>query len=138
VMNINGMMIVNDTYNSNPDSVRLGLETMKEYKTKGNKHIVLSDMLEMGSKSTSEHKAIGVLINELGFKNLYTYGKASYNIFKSADSLENNYHFNDKDELSEFLKRVIKKGDIIYLKASRGMKLEDVIKKLLNNNNNIE
>ena len=134
VMNINGMMIVNDTYNSNPDSVRLGLETMKEYKTKGNKHIVLADMLEMGSKSTSEHKAIGVLINELGFKNLYTYGKASYNIFKSADSVENNYHFNDKDELSEFLKRVIKKGDIIYLKASRGMKLEDVINKLLKNN----
>ena len=53
------MTIINDTYNSNPESVKMGLETMMEFKTKGNKYAVLSDMLELGKVSKAEHSDIG-------------------------------------------------------------------------------
>ncbi|MFA5403566.1 MAG: UDP-N-acetylmuramoyl-tripeptide--D-alanyl-D-alanine ligase, partial [Ignavibacteria bacterium] len=43
--------IINDAYNSNPDSVKIGLDTLKEYKTKGNIHLVIADMLELGNRS---------------------------------------------------------------------------------------
>jgi len=134
IISNNDVLIINDAYNSNPDSVKIGLETIAEYKTKGAKHIVISDMLEMGSKSTPEHKETGRLVKKLGFKNLYTYGQASYHIFKGAGNIENNFYFEDKSELAEFLKRVVNKGDLIYFKASRGMKLEDVISKFNNKN----
>ena len=129
----NNFLIINDAYNSNPDSVKLGLETIAEFGTKGRKHIVIADMLEMGKKSTEAHQEVGRLVRKLGFRNLYTYGKASYHIFRNAGRLENNFHFKDKYELAELLKRVVRKGDLIYFKASRGMKLEDVISELIKN-----
>ena len=80
----NGIKIINDSYNSNPDSVKLGLETLKEYKTGGKKHVVLSDMLELGRKSRSEHSEIGSQTARMGFDYLYTYGVLSYKTFLSA------------------------------------------------------
>jgi UDP-N-acetylmuramoyl-tripeptide--D-alanyl-D-alanine ligase len=121
------VIIVNDTYNSNPDSVRLGLETIKEHNTKGKKHIVLSDMLEMGESSEKVHSEVGKLVKNMKFENLYTFGDMSYNIFKKADGVKNNFYFDSKAELSDFLKLVVKEGDIIYIKGSRGMKMEEVV-----------
>jgi UDP-N-acetylmuramoyl-tripeptide--D-alanyl-D-alanine ligase len=44
----NGKWIIDDSYNSNPDSVKAALENMKAYKVKGEKYLVLADMLELG------------------------------------------------------------------------------------------
>lgn len=124
----NGITIVNDAYNSNPDSVKLGLETIKKYKTNGRKYIVLGDMLELGKASKKEHSGIGKLASDMEFENLYTYGPESYNTHKSAKAIKNNFYFTDKQVIGDLLKNDLKKGDIVYVKGSRGMKMEDVIK----------
>lgn len=124
--NRSGVLIVDDTYNSNPDSVKIALENMKYFTVKGEKHIVLSDMLELGKTSKKEHTAVGKLVRKLGFKNLYTYGNESYNTFKGAGVLENNYYFSDKNTLIEFLKLNLQTGDIVLVKGSRSMKMEEV------------
>jgi UDP-N-acetylmuramoyl-tripeptide--D-alanyl-D-alanine ligase len=124
--------MINDAYNSNPDSVKLGLETLKEYKTKNEIHLVLADMLEMGKSSKKEHFEIGKLIRKMNFKNLYTFGEESKNTFLGAKGMKNNFHFEDKKDLTDFLIRQINKGDVIYLKGSRGMKLEEVAEKIEN------
>jgi len=126
--------VINDTYNSNPDSVKLGLETIYEYKANGKKHIIISDMLEMGKQSEKEHFALGKLIKSLRFDFVYTYGPMSYNIFKGAKGSKNNYYFESKEDLAEFLKINIKSGDIAYFKGSRGMKMEEVIQNMFKNN----
>ena len=123
----NGVIIINDSYNSNPDSVKMGLETLSDYKTKGTKHVVLSDMLELGKSSKREHRSVGELVKKMKFRNLYTYGAESYNTFLSAKGLENNFYFDTKEDLAKFLKAMVKRGDVIYVKGSRGMKMEDVI-----------
>ncbi|MCE1165113.1 MAG: UDP-N-acetylmuramoyl-tripeptide--D-alanyl-D-alanine ligase [Bacteroidetes bacterium] len=122
---IKGVLVVNDAYNSNPDSVKIGLETMKEYSTGGRKHIILADMLEMGKASEREHFKCGKLAAKLKFDFLYTYGKDSFQTFKGAKGLKNNFYFESKDDLAEFVKSNLRKGDILYLKGSRGMKLEE-------------
>lgn len=122
-----GIKIINDTYNSNPSSVKLGLETIKEFNTNGKKHIVISDMLEMGNKSAKEHYEIGKLIKKMNFDFVYSYGPMSYYIFKGCKGLKNNYYFETKEDLTEFVKHNIIKGDIAYFKGSRGMNMEDVI-----------
>ena len=125
-----GILIIDDTYNSNPDSVANGLATLKEYKTNGKKLVVLGDMLEMGNAGASEHKKVGNLVKKLKLDYCLTYGRNSYNTFIGAKGMENNYYFDDKDALSEFLKKVLSKGDVAYIKGSRGMKMEDVIHKI--------
>jgi len=129
---INGIKVINDAYNSNPDSVKLGLETMKEYKTKGEKFIVLGDMLEMGKTSKDEHYNTGKMVRSYGFRYLFTHGEDSFMTFKGAGNIPNNFHFEDKKELSALLRAVAKKGDVIYVKGSRGMKMEEIITELKN------
>ena len=124
---VGGVWIINDTYNSNPDSVKAALENLKEYKTSGKKHIVLADMLELGKQSAKEHKEAGKLVKKMGFENLYTYGKESFNTFKAAKGIKNNFFFDDKESISEMLKHTVKKNDIVLVKGSRSMKMEDVV-----------
>lgn len=126
-----GIMIINDTYNSNPDSVKIGLETLKEYASKGSKFIVLGDMLEMGKVSDKVHYEVGKLVKKMNFKNFFTYGEAMYEAFRGARGVENNFYFTNKEELAEVLKMFLRKGDVVYIKGSRGMKMEEVTKKIL-------
>ncbi len=126
----NGILVVDDTYNANPDSVRIALENMKKFAVEGRKHIVLSDMLELGKTSKREHSEIGKLVKKLGFKNLYTCGNESYNIYKGAKGVDNNYYFSDKRTLIEFLKLNLREGDIVLVKGSRSMKMEEVVESI--------
>lgn len=130
IINRSGLLIINDAYNSNPDSVKIGLETLKEYKAKGSVHLVIADMLELGSSSKKEHFEIGRLIKKMGFGNLYTFGKESVNIFNGARGLKNNFYFEDKEDLLKLLLKTVKKDDVIYFKGSRGMKLEEIVEKI--------
>lgn len=130
VEKLNGITIINDAYNSNPDSVKMGLLTLKDMKPKGKIHIVLADMLELGTSSKKEHSAIGSLVNDLGFNHIYTFGADSFYTSKSAKNVKHNFHFDDKETLSEILASQIGKGDVVYVKGSRGMKLEDVVTNL--------
>ncbi len=133
VAKLNGVLVINDSYNSNPDSVKLGLETLSEAEVKGNKHAVLGDMLELGKSSRTEHSDIGKFAAKLGIENLYTFGKESYSTFESAGKIRNNFYFDDKDDLGLFLKKRVKKGDIVYVKGSRGMKMEEIVNSLREN-----
>ncbi len=130
VIRSNGIVIINDAYNSNPDSVKLGLETLMEAVTPGKKHAVLADMLELGKASRSEHSNIGKIAAKLGVDNIYTFGKESYSTFQSAAKIKNNFYFDDKEVLASVLMKRLKKGDIVYVKGSRGMKMEDIVNSL--------
>lgn len=126
----NEITIVNDAYNSNPDSVKMGMETVKEFNTKGKKYIVLSDMLELGKVSKREHAYIGKLADILKMENLITTGPESIHTHKAAKTVKNNLYFEKKSDLIEYLKNVVKKNDIVYVKGSRGMKMEEVVENL--------
>jgi len=105
----------------------VALENLKAFKTEGKKHIVLADMLELGKQSAKEHKEAGILVKRMGFENLYTYGRESFNTFKAAKGIKNNFFFDDKESISEMLKHTVKKNDIVLVKGSRSMKMEDVV-----------
>lgn len=131
--NLNGVWIIDDTYNSNPDSVKAALDNLKAYTVKGEKYIVLGDMLELGKSSSKEHREIGKVVKKMGFKNLYTYGEDSYQTFLGAKGLKNNYHFPDKETLGELLTITLRSGDAVLVKGSRSMKMENIIEQLSKN-----
>ncbi len=121
------IVIINDSYNSNPDSVKIGFETLNDFSVKGKKHVVFGDMLEMGKSGVKEHQNVGLLASKMNFEFLYTYGKNSYHTFAVAKKISNNFYFDNKDDLCAMLLKTVKPGDVIYVKGSRGMEMETVI-----------
>lgn len=123
-----GVTFIEDCYNASPDSMRAAINTLAD--TKSNKKIaVLSDMLELGEYSAQAHREVGRMAADAGIDYLLTVGEMSRNINCSAkeNGLENAFHFESKEKLADKLLEILQKDDAVIFKASRGMKLEDVI-----------
>ena len=127
-----GEKIINDAYNASPTSVKAAIELVKGMTGTGRKILVLGDMLELGPEEEAYHSKMGELITkEIDY--VFTYGKLAKKIAESAErnlGINHVFHFNDKDELSAKLIEVIDQHSIVLVKASRGMKLEEVVRNL--------
>ncbi len=121
-----GVIIIDDSYNANPDSVWSALETLSLMQSKGKKIVVLGDMLELGAASVDEHKKIGTILAHIGFEYLLTYGPTAKHISENA-KIKINRHFELKQDLTTYLVELVKPGDIVLVKGSRGMRMEDVV-----------
>ena len=125
----NDIVFIEDCYNASPDSQKASMNALMSID--GKRHIaVIGDMLELGTYSEKAHRDVGEYAAEKKVDMLFTYGNQS--LF-SADSakksgLENVVSFDDKEKLAEKLLEVLRAGDVVSFKASRGMRLEDVIK----------
>ncbi|KPJ69256.1 hypothetical protein AMJ44_04255 [candidate division WOR-1 bacterium DG_54_3] len=113
-----GIRIINDTYNANPQSMTAALKVLSAQE--GRKIAVLGDMYELGSITKSSHKRIGRTAKNMGSEILISVGKLSKDM--NAD-----YHFSTKPPAINKLQRIIRPGDTILVKASRGMHLEEVV-----------
>ena len=125
----NGLVIINDCYNSNPESARKALLTLSQMKTRGKRIAVLADMLELGDWAELEHQKIGEYIDSLGnIKHLLTYGSLSTLTAQAAENrgLKSALHFENKKDLVKYLKHIAEEGDLLLIKGSRGMAMEEV------------
>lgn len=128
-----GEKIINDAYNASPTSMKAAIQLVSELEGFDTKMLVLGDMLELGDNEEEFHLEIGRLIDPERIQHVYTYGKLGEFIAKGARerfSSENVHSFHDKNELADKLKHQTKGGDLLLFKASRGMKLEEVIEAL--------
>ncbi|MBR6635134.1 MAG: UDP-N-acetylmuramoyl-tripeptide--D-alanyl-D-alanine ligase, partial [Clostridia bacterium] len=128
VSDFNGITVVEDCYNASPDSMRAAIEVLKGFNAK-TKALVFGDMLELGDISATAHKEIGVLAAQKGIDRLYTYGEMAALAAESAreNGIAFAKSFDDKNALAAELKKELSAGDAVLFKASRGMKLEEVI-----------
>lgn len=129
-----GIIIINDCYNSNPESARKALLTLSQMETEGRRLAVLGDMFELGKHGKNEHKSIGEYFSAL--KNidvLLAHGPLSVSTIDGAkkSTTKNCEHFQNKGDLIDSLLAIIKKGDLILIKGSRGMAMEEVTDALL-------
>ncbi|MBQ3124149.1 MAG: UDP-N-acetylmuramoyl-tripeptide--D-alanyl-D-alanine ligase [Clostridia bacterium] len=127
-----GMEIINDCYNSSPDSVRAALKVM-QYTTKTRRVAILGDILEMGEYAKDAHLGLGKSAKELGIDLLVTAGENAGYIAEGAKNtgLCDVLSFATTDELKSNISKIVKSGDCILVKASHGMeffKIADEIK----------
>lgn len=123
-----GITFIEDCYNASPDSQTAALSVLGAMKA-DRRIAVTGDMLELGSVSEKAHYEVGKRAAENGIDVMLTYGERS--LLTAQGARDNGVPFvkafNDKEELSRFLVRELKERDAVLFKASRGMKLEDVI-----------
>ncbi len=135
-LEIKGLNIINDAYNANPHSVRVAIDTLKDFKTVGRKIMILGDMLELGNSSSLFHKQLGEYIANKGIDYLLTVGDVSR--LTSQSALESGmdaghiFHCNSIEEILVILKDIVQSEDVILIKASRAMRLERIVEGIKN------
>lgn len=123
---VNGFNIINDSYNSNPESVKAALKTFLNH-TPSPKIVVLGDMGELGLNEEEYHKETGIFLEKFECDYVLTTGNlAKYIQPKNLKTI----HFETKKELVDFIKNNLPKGANFLLKASRFMKFEEIIEEL--------
>lgn len=126
--------IIDDTYNSSPESCRAAIDVLSEFPKK-NKIAVLGDMLELGDFSLNSHKKVGEYLQNKDIKILVTVGKLSVEIANGAkDHVSEIYSietWEDFEGIKEKLK--IDEETVVLVKASQGIRLEKVTKMLMKN-----
>ena len=135
-----GVMLIKDYYNANPEAMRAALTTLKAYENVGKRIAILGEMKELGTFSSEEHRRLGELCREITDAAFFV--GDSYRDFAEGYG-ESKYAFATKEELSASLKEYIASAnicekDVILIKGSRSMKMEDVfeeIKKYLSMSN---
>ncbi|RFU60657.1 UDP-N-acetylmuramoyl-tripeptide--D-alanyl-D-alanine ligase [Peribacillus glennii] len=125
-----GEKIINDAYNASPTSMKAAIELMEGMTGFRNKFLVLGDMLELGPQEWDFHEKIGELIDPGHITKVFTFGQLGKAIAKGAAKKFPSGHvldFMDKAELIHQLRMHTSLNDLILVKASRGMKLEEVV-----------
>lgn len=115
--------IILDAYNANPSSMRVAIENLARMSA-NRKVLILGDMFELEGEAEKEHQALGKLVQELSFSEVYLCGK----LMKVAQlEIPSAKHFEKKEELMEVLRTNDFAEATILVKASRGIGLEAVV-----------
>jgi UDP-N-acetylmuramoyl-tripeptide--D-alanyl-D-alanine ligase len=140
---INHSVVIDDTYNANPDSMKAAIDVLANQKTtlQANVIFVMGDMAELGTGAPQMHADIGLYAKQKNISNLLTFGDLSV---KAANAFgANAQHFTSIETLVESLKPLINSQSTVLVKGSRFMQMERVVKEIvanqiLQNNNKLE
>lgn len=122
-----GITVIDDSYNASPASMKNAIDVLSRYR--GRKIAVLGDMLELGHEGPQLHRETAQFASESNIDMILAIGKnAEYYIRDYRDR-----HFKHQSELSDYLSQNIRSGDIMLVKGSRSMKMEEIIKSIKEN-----
>lgn len=129
-----GVRVVNDAYNANPDSMRAAISTAAELgRGSGRTWAVLGDMLELGADAESQHAAIGDFAARSGVDHLLALGEFAPTMVAAARAagLRDATVAADKPTAVREVLRGLGPGDVVLVKASRGLALDTVAEEIV-------
>ena len=128
VETVGGVTLIEDFYNAGPDSMKAAIETLAEFKASGRRIAVLGDMLELGSVSEEQHRLLGYLADKAGVDLLITVGRlAAIAADEAGRRGLNTIKCQNNGDAFALLRNEVENGDVVLLKASRGMKFEEIL-----------
>jgi len=134
VVTHHGVHIINDCYNANPASMRAALQLLAQWSPARERIAVLGDMLELGPETRQMHRDVGQFIATQGLSRLIVCGALGRDIAEGArrgglaDSQIDEVV--DAAAAADHLKKIVRQGDVVLVKASRGLKMEQVVQVL--------
>ncbi len=124
---LNGLMIIDDSYNANPDSMKAAIDVLA--KLAGKKILVLGDMAELGIEAKKMHAEIGAYAKSAGLASLFCLGELSIEMVRGFGA--GAYQFSTPEAVAEAIKPISNKGVTVLVKGSRFMKMERIVDLLL-------
>lgn len=127
IENINGIVLIDDTYNASPDSMKSGLDMVSNMQVKGAKTVVFADVLELGEFSEKCHFEVGEYAASKKIDRLITIGAEARHIAEGAKAAGASFEivsYDKRDNVFENELKSLKSGDAVYMKGSRGMRLD--------------
>lgn len=121
-----GAWLIDDSYNANPSSVRVGLEVLRDMP--GRRWLVLGDMAELGEVAAQSHRELGELARTMGVERLYTYGSLAALAAESFGSGAESYQ--DAQALTRALESAVQPDVCLLVKGSRVNRLERIVEAL--------
>lgn len=135
LINLNGIMVIDDSYNANYDSMSYAIKYLGSLS--GRNIAVLGTMKELGDYSSKIHLDIGALISKEEIDILVTVGdEAKYineGAIQNGFSKSNSYHFDSNDDAIKFLNEIKKNDDNILIKASNSLKFKEIVEGITKN-----
>ncbi len=128
----NGAVLIDDTYNANPDSMKAAIDVLAA--TKSDTIFVMGDMAELGENATQMHADIGLYAKQKGIQQFFTFGDLSVKASQAfgVQGLDKDaQHFSSLESLVDTLKAQMKQGVTVLVKGSRFMQMERAIKEIL-------
>ena len=125
----NKISIVDDSYNSNPCSLKNSIQQFDKLTTNKKKILVIGDMLELGKFSKRKHIEVASYLSKMHFDRIYLVGKNSREIFKKIKSTLWCKYFSNINAFSKYFKNVLVANSIIMFKASNGVGLNKFLNK---------
>ena len=124
---VNESVVIDDTYNANPDSMEAALDVLAA--RKGHRIFVIGDMGEVGRRGLSFHSEVGQIASRLGIDRLFAVGELSAESVRYFNGEK--HHFSSKEELVHALLPHLDEKTTVLVKGSRFMKMEEVVSKLV-------
>ena len=127
IFELNGRLMINDSYNANPESMAAALRTLALFAQErgGSSWAVLGKMHELGPSENSDHVAIGKLVSDLGIDQLLTVSMPAYGHGVASDSETKVHELVEKNLVVTLLKEM-QSGDVLLVKASRAEHFEEI------------
>ena len=125
VVEANGLLIIDDSYNASPDSMRSAIDVLQSRNVTGKRAAVLADMLELGDFSQQGHREVGEYAREKGVDLLVGVGPLAKDI--AAGYGEGALWFEDNAQAIACLKETLREGDAVLVKGSRGMQTDQIV-----------
>ena len=127
--------VIDDTYNACPESMKSALNTLMstDVEDGGRRVAVLGDMFELGNESPAAHLEVGRYAVEKKPDLLIAVGKDAGYIAQGAASLGDSHvlRYETREDLEKEVRKIIRPGDTVLVKASRGMEMEKTVKEIL-------
>ncbi len=127
--------LINDAYNANPESTRAALQTLEEVAGERRRVAVLGDMFELGAGAVEGHRQCGAAAARHGVALLFAVGEmageTAAGARQAADGGEIVLCRDNAQALAELQNRLLP-GDVVLVKGSRGMRMEEIVRRLLN------
>lgn len=130
----NNIKVIEDCYNASPDSMEAAIRVIHDVECTGSRIAVFGDMLELGRDSEQLHRQVGAAAAEAGIDFLLCCGEQAVWIAEGAkqNGMLNVIHCREKEQAVKALKEILKQGDAVIVKASRGMRMEEIIQQVFN------
>jgi len=127
-----GCIVIDDSYNSSPVAVEQALETLREISSRGRKIAVLGDMMELGKHSVEAHAFVGEQAASVASM-LVCVGPRAAGIARAAEAkgLSNVSIYDNAHQAGAYLANVVAEGDVVLVKGSQAVRLEQVIAHIL-------